>query len=86
MKANDNEDKVEEKLRQQAVLGAGREEIEYQTDSDMTINTLQEHITNASTSKQTCRTSSWIDKICIFLFPMMYIGFNLGYWFYYLPK
>ena len=72
---------VEAKLKQQAVLTTGPEDLEYSSreGSDITINT-SEHSTS---SRKSCLASRWIDKVCVVLFPMMYVGFNVGYWWYY---
>ncbi|CAB4035071.1 gamma-aminobutyric acid receptor alpha-like, partial [Paramuricea clavata] len=74
---------IETKLKQQAVLTTEPEDLEYSSrkSSDITINT-SEHSTS---SRKSCLASRWIDKVCVVLFPMMYVGFNVGYWWYYLP-
>jgi hypothetical protein len=73
-------------LKQQSALSTepAADNVAYHTGSDVTLNTTEAPHTCSSRSKP-CRPSRWIDKLCLVLFPMMYVGFNVGYWYYYLP-
>ena len=68
-------------LKQQAVLTSEPEDITYRAEGDVTLKTTAQ----TSLSRKSCPPSRWIDKVCIILFPMMYLGFNIGYWYYYWP-
>ena len=70
----------EAKFKQQAILRAEPGEEMYMThkESDITINT-------SENTPLCCQISRWIDKVSVVLFPMLFIGFNVGYWQHYLP-
>ena len=70
---------VDGKFKQQAVVRDG-------PDGEMYISPKESDIAiNNSENRICCQASRWIDKISIFLFPTLFIGFNVGYWKHYWP-
>ncbi|XP_028392257.1 gamma-aminobutyric acid receptor alpha-like [Dendronephthya gigantea] len=79
MKSNEElpEENIElAKLKGQ--LNTGQDEVAFsRTESKVTVT--------KQNAVRSCSPSGWVDKICLVMFPTLYVAFNFGYWFHFSP-
>ena len=61
------------------------EQLKAERDKDAISRTDSNDTVTQQNAVRSCSPSRWVDKTCLVMFPALYIAFNCGYWFHYLP-